>query len=113
MTIHKEGVTAAEILLLRQIHGDDAVIDIVQTKLSTRSHAEELRRLSEIYGPTIVAQAWPGVAPRLPSNLKDAGLLVEEKDPEAEMERITGAMDPALIAVAEAVRGGADPSALA
>lgn len=107
MTIHKEGVTAGEILLLRQIHGDDAVLGIeVMKKKSEITPREEMARLAEIYGPTLVAQAWPGVSPRLPETLREAG-LAEEKDPEAEMQRIVAQTDPALVAAAEALRGDA------
>lgn len=47
--VRKAGVTAAEIMVLQEIHGADAVSDIVAGKMDKRSHAEERRRLYDTY----------------------------------------------------------------
>ena len=54
--VRKDGLTAAEIILLRDIHGDDAVIDIVETGKAIsaesgklRTNEEERVRLNEFY----------------------------------------------------------------
>lgn len=47
--VRKSGVTAAEIMVLRALHGDDAVVDITSAKMDHRTHAEERARLNAIY----------------------------------------------------------------
>ncbi len=47
--VRKDDITAAEIMALRTIHGDDAVIDIVPGAMDKRSHAEERARLYRLY----------------------------------------------------------------
>lgn len=47
--VRKEGVTAAEIMILRVLHGPDAVVDIQPKEMDKRPHGEERRRLFEVY----------------------------------------------------------------
>ena len=87
-TIAKEHVTPAEIQVLRALHGQDAVVDVIPTKMTKRGHRQEFDRLSELYGranggdglnsndPTknLVASLFPGANPVLPIHLKDIGM---------------------------------------
>lgn len=91
-TVHKVGLTVAEIVVLRAIHGgDDSVTDIQPTGMDKRPHAEELNRLRSIYGnakddkeESILTKIFPGASPNLPVNLKDIGLdIAEPEDPAA------------------------------
>lgn len=45
----KENVTAAEVFILRAMHGGDAVAVIEKQKMDKRSHAEERKRLYHVY----------------------------------------------------------------
>lgn len=47
--VRKEQVTASEIVLLRALHGDDAVIDVVHTANVNRSARKERERLARMY----------------------------------------------------------------
>lgn len=47
--VRKTNVTAAEILVLRALHGEEAVIDIVKKDMDRRSHAEERAHLWKLY----------------------------------------------------------------
>lgn len=47
--IRKYKITAAEIMFLRALHGEDAVVDVKAAGSDKRSHAEERARLKEIY----------------------------------------------------------------
>lgn len=47
--VFKSEVTAAEVMLLRVVHGDDAILNIVQTGKANRSHADERARLMRLY----------------------------------------------------------------
>lgn len=50
--VRKTDLTAAEIEILRVLHGADAVVDIVATRNDKRSHADERKRLYTAYaGP--------------------------------------------------------------
>ena len=78
--VSKINVTPAEILILKAIHGNEAVTNVVPTTNNKRPHAEEYDRLMQIYGQTkvggqpVVEKLFPGASPKLPSSLKDIGL---------------------------------------
>ncbi|OFX03283.1 MAG: hypothetical protein A3E78_12165 [Alphaproteobacteria bacterium RIFCSPHIGHO2_12_FULL_63_12] len=48
--IPKPDVTAPEIMVLRAIHGADAVVDIKPTRMDKTSHRAERERLENVYG---------------------------------------------------------------
>lgn len=50
--VRKDHVTAAEIVLLRAVHGDDAVNEITHTANVNRSDRAERARLSKMYTKT-------------------------------------------------------------
>lgn len=73
-TVPKYGVTAAEVAVLRYIHGEDAVFDIeVLDEDVKRTHRQEIGRLTEAYGrqegerrvSPAVAELYPGAAARV------------------------------------------------
>lgn len=72
-SVPKYGVTAAEVAVLRLIHGEDAVYDIdVQGEVS-RTHRQEIARLAQVYGrqegdrrvSPAVNELFPGAAARV------------------------------------------------
>lgn len=48
--VPKDGLTAAEVVLLKQIHGDDAVVELKCTGEVSRADEYERSRLRDIYG---------------------------------------------------------------
>lgn len=68
-------VTVAEIVVLRAVHGGDAVTDIQPTRMTKTNHAEEFARLQHRYDrkQVKVAELFPGANPKLPVNMKDIG----------------------------------------
>lgn len=75
MVLPLERVTAAEIYLLRYIHGQDAVVRIAQIGTRNISDMEELSRLRNKYRLAVstdekktplVDILWPGISPVLP-----------------------------------------------
>lgn len=77
-------VTAAEILVLRQIHGDDAVFDIRPADHSEIRPREELARLRGEYGgakdqngDALIERVYPGANPPVPTTLDDLELPEE------------------------------------
>lgn len=74
-TVAKENITVAELIILRELHGHDAVRNIqVVGKASVDSH-EERERLAGIYAkpPTIVRDVLGATGP-VPKTLKEAGI---------------------------------------
>lgn len=76
-TIHKFHVTASEIAVLREIHGDEAVFDIEPQGEKKITHRGERERLLAIYGAAkkddrpIVENLFPGAAARLFESLAE------------------------------------------
>lgn len=54
--VRKKNVTAAEIRLLRAMHGEDAVIEIQDCGVIERGEAEERDRLGKLYGDAAVVK---------------------------------------------------------
>lgn len=76
-----------EIMILRSIHGDDAIDFISQHDGAKISNADELARLRRVYTVPFVSKVFPGSSPKLPSLLADAGIELPEvskKTPKAE-----------------------------
>jgi hypothetical protein len=47
--VRKHAVTAAEIMILRALHGEDAVVEIVPVGEEVRAHLSERQRLYGVY----------------------------------------------------------------
>lgn len=68
-------VTVAEIVLLRQIHGEQGVANIRPTEQDKRTSAFEIARLKRVYRSkaALIDEVF-GKVPRLPTNLEDIGV---------------------------------------
>lgn len=86
-TVPIANATPAEILVLRRIHGDDAVVDVRPTKIDkARRHEAEYERLAVKYDraasanapgddhKSIMATLFPGAMKKLPVSLTEIGL---------------------------------------
>ena len=76
--VHKTGLTAAEILVLRTIHGHDAVVDIKNEGSHQRTYADEYERLCINYGDAVCNDVWPGAQKVLPAKIDDIQVVGEE-----------------------------------
>lgn len=56
--VPKSGLTAPEVILLRQIHGDDGVVHIKRSKQESAAGVDELDRLSHLYGNKVVSKVF-------------------------------------------------------
>jgi hypothetical protein len=72
--VFKACVTPAEVLVLRKIHGPDAVVKFEPVKQDKRPHAGEFERLKLTYSEKVVVEVFPGSMPNLPVNFKDIGI---------------------------------------
>jgi hypothetical protein len=83
--VSKKNVSVAEVALLRQIHGADAVTNIQSTgRTDTISATKERERLKALYKPELVMAVFPGVMPQLPARLEDIEVPSEEDDGDAQ-----------------------------
>lgn len=79
-TVPKYRITVAEAAVLRAIHGEDAVHDIVVVGQAKINDAEEIDRLRDTYRALdderrpIVNLVYPGSSPRLHKTIEELGL---------------------------------------
>lgn len=78
-TVVKENITAAEIMILQNEHGSDAVRAIKLGKNIKRPYQDEYNRLVKAYGRKKLEKAFPGARPVLPEKLSDVGIVVNEE----------------------------------
>lgn len=81
--IWKSCVTPAEVLVLRAVHGPDAVVKFEpitgKATPDRRAHDGEFNRLRDTYGEKVVTTVFPGAQPRLPAVFKDIGIDIFEE----------------------------------
>lgn len=70
-TVVKRGITPAEIVCLKQMHGVKLLS--VDGKID-RTRPEETKRLNDIYHK-VMPEVYPGAAPMLPMSITDIGLI--------------------------------------
>ena len=85
-TVPLTDATPAEILVLKHLHGDDAVVDIMPTRMGKTKQDSEWERLSAKYdkassmsvlgdsSKSIMASLFPGAMRKLPITLKEIGM---------------------------------------
>lgn len=77
-TVRKQNLTPPEVVLLKVIHGHDAVVDIERGTTAKFAEVDEdiseIERLCNVYGEAAFQDAFPGHAPQLPLKFKDIGI---------------------------------------
>lgn len=73
-------VTAAEIPLLREVHGADAVINGQAMVVSKRTPAAEAIRLKAEYGAANFAKVYAGTFPKLPATFDEVGFEIAKTE---------------------------------
>jgi hypothetical protein len=66
-------ISAAEVPILRSIHGAESVVKFSEFEVSAATQAEEIERLEAIYGPA-VRQVYTGAIPRLITTFAEVGV---------------------------------------
>jgi hypothetical protein len=95
--VRKKNVTAGEIRILRQIHGEDSVIEITKTGAKAmslnpdkagdiRTEAEERDRLEQVYGEKAVAQLFGARQQPIDTELQEDKPLPVVKQGKAKQE---------------------------
>lgn len=81
--VHRTNVTPAELAILRQIHGGNAVVNVKVTgKMDAEAVKTEGNRLVNMYGDEMFTDLFPGMKPNLPGSFEDVGLEVEVVTPD-------------------------------
>jgi hypothetical protein len=84
-TVVKQGVSPAEVLVLRRIHGDDAVVDFKPDGNDRGKAVNEAERLRNQYGRQYTA-TFPGSHPKLPERFAEIGVDLYAADEAAQGE---------------------------
>lgn len=105
-TVRKTGVTVPEIVVLRAVHGDDAVYEIVAEGGASGhqiGNVAEKKRLLELYGQKeagakMIETMFPGYDPRMPTTLKQIGVdLLADEDKQADADAVAHARHVARV----------------
>lgn len=93
-TVDKVGLTVPEVIVLRMVHGSDAVVNLKYCPLKDApygkkhkddeeyreySDIDEMERLINTYGEEVVVAGFPGHSPNFPKTFKDIGIELEGK----------------------------------
>lgn len=117
MQVPKFGVTPAEVMLLRAIHGEEAVTDIDIIGNEDRGNRDERERLFSLYAKSdpsgvfklpILDALYPGVNAKLPTGFSDLDL--DDVFYKAQSRKTPGKVDP-LDHDGDGVKGGTVASA--
>lgn len=81
-------VSAPEILILRNLHGNDALINVNDASTLERTNAEEIDRLKLFFGAEVFAKVFPGSMPKLPSTFAEVGVEVSSSKKTAKAEKV-------------------------
>lgn len=74
-------LTAAEVKILRVIHGDDGVVDLKENSVDIeRTKEEELERLNIYYKPVYIAAAFPAGVTSMPDIVPESQRLETARD---------------------------------
>lgn len=86
--VRKREATAPEIMILRRIHGHDAVVDISHVRSDKRQHSAERARLAATYRPKIVESLFGPAHQPLPDALPEIGSgRIDDEDAEDKPRR--------------------------
>lgn len=110
--VPKVGVTAAEVYILRSIHGSDAVVRIEPRGMDRRDHKTERDRLAQRYGEARLVELFGMAHNKLPVELndEDEALIAEhvaEKEQAADQATRMSELEDRL-ALAEEARKDAE-----
>jgi hypothetical protein len=106
-TVFKEGLTPAEVIVLRGIHGDDSVVGINVTGSAKNADVgKEKARLVSVYGKPRVEAVFPGARPDLPQTFEQ---IAPEEEPDEYNPAEDGPGEGVIADVAPARRGPGRP----
>lgn len=81
--VPRQNVSVPEVVILRAIHGEDAVVNFTFAKEENTSPRAEIDRLEALYKPATVRGVFPGANPRLPTSYRDIGIELDAPEAKA------------------------------
>lgn len=75
-TVPLYGLSPAEVLVLRHIHGQDAVVDFAPAGNDRGKSIDERARLAEKYSAKFLTEVFPGAHPTYPATFAEIGVDV-------------------------------------
>ena len=69
--VPKQGIAYAEVVVLRAIHGDDAVVRLEKAGTDERSLKDVLEHLRSVYGEARIRAVFPGANPNINTRFYD------------------------------------------
>lgn len=83
-TVIRRNVTPAELVFLREMHGEAAIADVRYSGKRQIEQAKELERLRAYYNTEnarpLFAKLFPGMTPQLPITFKEVGYEIGENE---------------------------------
>jgi len=93
--VSKARVTAAEIICLRDVHGDGAVVDVKPVKMDKRAHDAERDRLVQRFGKARIERLFGNAFQKLPTKLgRDGGATADDQEPKSKGTKSKPAPEP-------------------
>jgi len=78
--VQMSGITAPEVLVLRAVHGDDALSGLREIKSDKREHGGERERLALKYGYKVVQGLFGPAHADLPTSVRGVNLAEDEAE---------------------------------
>ncbi len=103
----KEGVTAPEVVMLKAVHGPQAVENLEATGFNeTINLLKEKARLIEKYGQKKFEEMFPGAFPVLPQDLAQLGIEAQHPMHELPFQYVGKSLDATRVILAKLERNG-------
>jgi hypothetical protein len=81
-------VSVPEVMILRTLHGGDAVINVTDASSLERTNSEEIDRLKLFYGSDVFSKVFPGSMPKLPTSFAEINVEVAGGKKAAKAEKV-------------------------
>ena len=75
-TVTKTGITPGELVILKHLHGPDAVTQLELDRADFTDSYDEWGRLEKRYGATVMRELFPGPVREVPSQFSDVGIKI-------------------------------------
>ena len=117
-TVVRHNVTPPELLLLRELHGDEAIANIEYTGKAQKLHHEVLDSMHTFYntenGKRAMEKIFPGASPKLPTTFREIGYDISEEGELRQREQLQKKYQDELTRKVKeaAIKRGEDPNSV-
>lgn len=117
-TVVRHKVTPPELLLLRELHGDEAIANIEYTGKEAKAHHEVLDAMNTFYntenGKRAMEKIFPGASPKIPTTFREIGYDISEEGELRQREQLQKKYQDELTRKVKeaAIKRGVDPDTI-